>query len=114
MCDCKTGFVLDFFYYVCTGKDTHIDIVEKLGVSGSVVSTLMEPYLGLVHTLYVDNWYTSLYLFQFLHNNKTGAVGTCKADRKHMAKFPSKMKTGEYMCKESPLQLRIGWIKEIF
>lgn len=68
MCDCKTDFVLDFIVY--TGKDTNIEIIDKLGVSGSVVSTLMEPYLGLGHILYVDNWYTSPYLFQFLYDKK--------------------------------------------
>lgn len=54
MCACKTGFVLNLIVY--TGKETQLDIQDRLGVSGSVVTTLMKPYLGLGHILYVDNW----------------------------------------------------------
>lgn len=44
LCDCKTGFVLDFLVY--TGNDQHINFNEFLQKSGSVISTLMEPYLN--------------------------------------------------------------------
>ena len=57
LCDCETGYILDYIVY--TGSQTEIDHVETLGVTGSVVTTLMKPYLNKGHTLYTDNYYTS-------------------------------------------------------
>ena len=57
LCDCETKFVLDFIVY--TGSDTEIDVTPDIGISGSIVMTLMEKYLGKGHILYVDNWYSS-------------------------------------------------------
>ncbi|CAF1079221.1 unnamed protein product [Rotaria sordida] len=34
--------------------------------------------------LYVDNWYTSPFLFEMLHSMKTGACGTVRSDRIHL------------------------------
>lgn len=83
--DCKTGFILGFIIYV--GSGTEIDNYEELGISGSIVMTLMKPYLGKGHNLYVDNWYTSPKLFSELHENKTGGCGTVKSNRSGMPKF---------------------------
>ena len=76
LCDCKTKYILDFIVY--TGADTDIEKINNLGISGSIVMTLMKPYLGQGHILYVDNWYTSPQLFVELYNQNTGAVGTVK------------------------------------
>lgn len=108
MCDCRTGFVMDLIIY--TGKQTRLEMQSNLGVSGSVVSTMMEPYLGLGHTVYVDNWYTSPLLFQYLYGKTTGAVGTCKPDRQNMAKFPQKMETGEYRSQKTPFLTAEKWV----
>jgi hypothetical protein len=54
MCDMKTGFVQDVVVY--TGSTTDIQHYEGLGVSGSVVMTMLAPHLSKGHTLYVDNW----------------------------------------------------------
>lgn len=43
--------------------------------------SLLEPYLGKGHTLYVDNWYASPALFDILHKNFTNACGTVKEKR---------------------------------
>ena len=43
LCDCLTGFVLDFEVYA--GSKTYIERYEDLGVAGSIVMTLMKPYL---------------------------------------------------------------------
>ena len=61
ICDCQIGVVLDFIVY--TGSSTEIDLDENLGKSGSIVMTLMKPYLNKGHSLFVDNWYTSPRLF---------------------------------------------------
>lgn len=83
--DCKTGVILDFIIYV--GSETEIHFNEGLGISWSIVMTLMEPYLGKGHNLYVDNWYTSPKLFDELHKNQTGACGTVRLNRSGMPTF---------------------------
>ncbi|KAJ8364921.1 hypothetical protein SKAU_G00137520 [Synaphobranchus kaupii] len=55
LCDVVTGYVQDMVIY--TGATTSIESIEGLGVSGSVVMTLLAPHLGKGHVLYVDNWY---------------------------------------------------------
>lgn len=44
----------------------------------------MEPYLGLGHNLYRDNWYTSPLLAHFLHINKTNTCSTVRKNRREM------------------------------
>ena len=88
LCDCETGFILDLIVY--SSNDTDIPKMRPgnpMGMSGSIVK-MMQLYLGSGHVLYTDNWYTSPYLCQYLHDQKTGACGTVKPRRKHMPKFP--------------------------
>lgn len=49
LCDVLTGYVINVKVY--TGSSTDITHTRGLGVSGSVVLTLLEPYLGRWHTL---------------------------------------------------------------
>lgn len=53
MCDCKTGYILDFIIY--TGGSTEIvnSDIENLGKLGNIVLTLINAYLNKWHTLYV-------------------------------------------------------------
>ena len=85
ICDIETGYILDFIVY--TGDETEIDLDRNLGVS--VVNTLMRPYLGMGHNLYIDSWYASPILFQHLHENNTGACGTVRPNRKGMPELPA-------------------------
>ncbi len=50
LCDVLTGYVQDMVIY--TGSTTDICYYEGLGISGSVVMTLLAPYLGKGHVLY--------------------------------------------------------------
>jgi len=93
LCDCKSGFVLDFLIY--TGDNSHITINETLKLSGSVISTLMEDYVNKGHIIYMDNWYSSPTLFEYLLKKDTGACGTVKNTRKGMPSFPNKLNVGE-------------------
>ncbi len=52
-----------------------------------MVMTLMKPYLNKGHTLFLDNWYTDLLLFEELHVFKTGACGTVRKNRVGLPKF---------------------------
>ncbi|KAF0747901.1 Uncharacterized protein FWK35_00022580 [Aphis craccivora] len=64
LCDCESGYILDFLVY--TGAQTQIDLIESLGMSGSVVSTLMKPYFHKGHIIYLDNWKGMPKLYQKL------------------------------------------------
>ena len=54
---------------------------KRFGQIGSVVNTLMSPYIGKGHILYVDNWYSSPTLFLHLKFDM-GACGTVRINRK--------------------------------
>lgn len=106
LCDVETGYVSDFIVY--TGSETEINIIENLGISGSVVTTLLEPYLNKGHTLFCDNWYSSPHLFQYLHDRKTGACGTVRPNRLGFPKdFSQKMKKGDLESRNSDTMLAI-------
>ncbi|KAJ8381252.1 hypothetical protein SKAU_G00020300 [Synaphobranchus kaupii] len=94
---------------IYTGATTSIESVEGLGVSGSVVMTLLAPHLGKGHVLYVDNWYSSPMLFQHLLHQGTGACGTVRLNRRGMPTFPKKMKRGEVTFRENGTQLAVKW-----
>ena len=53
----------------------------SLRIVACVVMTLLKQYLNEGHSLFVDNWYTSLSLFKMLRNCKTGACGTIRKKR---------------------------------
>jgi hypothetical protein len=106
MCDCKTGYILDFIVY--TGAVSDID-VSGLGKGADIVSTLLYPYLHKGHTLYVDNWYTSPDLFMWLHDRATNACGTVRKSRKNMPKMEQKLKKNEICFRSSKNLLAIKW-----
>lgn len=67
LCDCSTGYILDLIVY--TGSTTEVQALpEKFGKTGNIVATLMQPYLGKGNQLFVDNWYSSPALFEYLHS----------------------------------------------
>ncbi|CAF2645478.1 unnamed protein product [Rotaria sp. Silwood2] len=85
LCDCKTGFILDFIVYC--GSKTELNYQKDLGVTGSIVTTLLERFLNKGHSLFVDNYYSSPALFEYLHQYKTGACGTVKKNRAGLPTF---------------------------
>lgn len=74
LCDCLTGFILDFTVY--TVSTTEYTYSEELGVSGSIFMSLLSDYLDEGHNLYVGNWYLSPRLFEKLRKRKSGACET--------------------------------------
>ncbi|KAL2731776.1 LOW QUALITY PROTEIN: piggyBac transposable element-derived protein 4-like [Vespula squamosa] len=78
LCDTQSGFVQDFIIYNRSLTDCENEFIGK---SGNIVMELLKSYLGEDHTLYVDNWYTSLTLFILLHKNATNACGTVRKRR---------------------------------
>ena len=108
ICDCETSFVMDFIVY--TGKDTDIVPDRDLGVSGAVVKTLINRYLHNCHTLWIDNWYSSPLLFDWLHKNSINCCGTVRKNRKEMPKFSTKLAKGEVEAKHIDNILAIKWL----
>lgn len=107
LCDVETGYILDFIVYA--GSETEKKTVGDFGVSGAVVTTLMEKYLNKGHILYVDNWYTSPDLFMYLHQNKTNACGTVKLLRRGLPKFTTKLNVGERETYNSGPIMALKW-----
>lgn len=106
LCDVETCFVMNFIVY--TGKNTEIVMNDEAGISGSVVTTLMAPFLDKGHQLFIDNWYTSPFLLDLLQSHNTGACGTVKSNRKDMAKFP-KTKKGDCHARCTDTLLAVKW-----
>lgn len=111
LCDSETGYVLDFIIY--TGATTEINTgfeEEGLGKSGQIVLTLMETYLGKGHTLFLDNWYTSPVLFQYLYDRLTNCCGTVKCNRMFLPKLDEKLKKGCVEFKTSKNIMVLKWM----
>ncbi len=107
MCDCKTGYVLDYMIY--SGKAGDIVTDVETGFGGAVVQALMESYFGKNHILYTDNYYTSPHLAMFLHRQQTQMVGTVRERRKDMPKFPKKTQKKDLYLKQHGPMLAIHW-----
>ncbi|XP_033347678.1 piggyBac transposable element-derived protein 4-like [Bombus vosnesenskii] len=106
--DCETNYVLNFITY--TGQKTNISRSNTaIGISGDVVMTLLQLYLGKGHTLITDNCYTSPRLYTLLHENKTNAFGTVRKNRKDMLHMEEKLKRGEMCYRSTGILLAIKW-----
>lgn len=89
--DCKTGFLLDFVVY--TGADIEY---QKFGleISGDIVAHLVKPYFYKGHITFVDNWYSSPQLAEFLHDHDTGMCGIVRKNRKGILNLNAKLQRG--------------------
>ncbi|KAL6419035.1 hypothetical protein ACFW04_014103 [Cataglyphis niger] len=84
-------------------------LCDSIGISGDVVMTLLQPYLGKGHALITDNWYTSPGLYTLLHENKTNAFGTVRRNRKEMPHMEEKLKRGEMCYRSTDILLAMKW-----
>lgn len=111
--DCETGFLLRFIIY--TGADTDYEKFD-LGISGDIVVDFLTPYFNKGHVIFIDNWYSSPQLANFLHDKDTGMCGTVKKTRKGMPKLVSKLNRGEIEVAHTDSWLAIKWMdkKEVY
>lgn len=77
VCDSATGYVLKF--EVNTGKSDSSSVIN-------LYQRLLVDYLGKSHTVFMDRFYSSPALFDYLWENQTKAVGTCMRNRKQLPK----------------------------
>lgn len=91
--DCETEIVLGCVVY--TRKQT----------SGSVIVTLMKPYLNQGHSLFTDNYNSSPTLSTYLYENMTNSYRTVRLNRKHMPVLDTELKKGEsyFKCSDNIL-----------
>lgn len=104
ICD-TAGYTYKMKVYMGAGTGTE----DNLTLAASVVMDLMRDYLDRGHTLYVDNFYTSVDLAHMLLARNTHLVGSVISNR---AWFPHKktigtnsddpLKKGEMRCLEYP------------
>ena len=108
LCDCRTGFVLDFLVY--TGLSTSTIRDNTIGVSGAIVMKMIDKYLYKGHNLYVDNWYSSPALFEVLHQKKTGACGTVQVNRRGLPNFQEfNLNENEQVSFHTDILLALKW-----
>ncbi|CAF1034879.1 unnamed protein product [Didymodactylos carnosus] len=107
LCDCHTGFIMNFIIY--TGQQTEVKLDKELGMSGSIVMTLMNSYLDKGHVVFIDNWYTSPILFEKLHYRRTSACGTARSNRAGLPTFPSKLQKDKQTFQHTNILLALKW-----
>ena len=77
--DSSNNYCLKFRLY--TGTTTDYE-ESKFGKTHDLVFYMLEGYLGDNFIIFMDNFYSSPYLFIELKNSNTGAVGTLRLNRK--------------------------------
>ena len=78
-----SGYLWNSYIYLGKVNDSPDDaaFTEELGKSGAIVPKLMSELYNKGYHVYMDNWYTSLKLFQHMECNGTAAYGTARKDR---------------------------------
>lgn len=80
LCESRTGYIWNFFVYV--GKDTKFaDEIADKPFSFKVVVQLSRDLLNKGYFITMDNFFTSVGLFQFLTENNTDCLGTARINR---------------------------------
>lgn len=103
ICDAESGYALNIELY--TGKgDIDNSIVPLMG-------RLLQDYLGKGHTVYMDRFYTSPTVMDYLWSHDTLGVGTVMINRKQMPKDLKeiKLKKGEMTFRHRPNLLACKW-----
>jgi hypothetical protein len=97
---------------IYTGQQTEFQLDAKLGMSGSIVMTLMNSYFDKCHVLFVDKWYISPALFEKLHYTRAGACETGRNNRVGLPTFPLQLQKGEQTFQHTNILLALNWRDE--
>jgi len=102
--DPLTGYTLNFEIYSGKGQENNSII--------PLYSRLLKQYFDKGHTIYMDRFYTSPMVLEYLWDNKTNGVGTVMANRKGLPKdtvVNVKLKKGEMAFGRNGPQICIKW-----
>ncbi|KAJ6634963.1 hypothetical protein Bhyg_13545, partial [Pseudolycoriella hygida] len=96
------------------GHDSISD--DPVGTTQKIVETLMAPYFDRGHHLFMDNFYNSVTLSEYLLSKKTHVTGTLRANRRHNPRevIEAKLRKGEHIWSRKKevcggLQRKHGW-----
>ena len=112
LAESSSGYVLGSRVY--TGKEN--GVVQK-DLGRKAVMSLMGPFLDKGYYLFMDNYYTSVGLFEELEERKTLACGTVRSNRVDLpkeicdvkAKQVKKLKRGESLCRQKGTLTCVTW-----
>ena len=106
-----TGYVYKFDVY--TGKKADDgngnDNLREVGLGGKVVWHLVEHLCGKNHTVFFDNFFSSIPLLDILRMNKILACGTIRANRQYFPTLATdkSLKRGDFDCRTSSTGLSL-------
>ncbi|CAG8850840.1 2548_t:CDS:1, partial [Racocetra persica] len=88
---CDSGYTWTFSFLSRIEKTTNLSTAQGINEIGWHVCYLVFqlPLQSRAFTIYIDNCFTSILLFQHLRNNGIGACGTAHTNS---AKFPKELK----------------------
>ena len=98
------GIMLNFMIYHGNQEQALIQVPgDNWLLTERIPLTLLNPYLGKGHTVYVDNYYTTPRLAKYLLDHQTKLVGTVRTNRQNMVpniaeKDLQKGKAAFYQC----------------
>lgn len=107
LCDVKTGVIIDFIVYC--GANTEILDPANLGIGGAVVGTLLKDFYYSNRCLYIDNWYTSPKLLDYLFSKNIYACGTVRPNRSGMPTMRQNLNRGQVVAKSRPPLMALKW-----
>lgn len=81
LCEAETGYLLKVNIYAGKNQDLEQPIHGFTNATSKIVLKLSEGYLEKGHCLYMDNYYNSVRLAQFLKSKSTDVVGTLNRRR---------------------------------
>lgn len=101
LCDSKTGYLLDWNVY--TGEENS---PVGFGLGHNVVKKLLgDQFINAGHHLFVDKFYSSPNLFEYLQQHNTGACGPVKINIRGL---PAGLKTADMSKGEDPIYFLKG------
>ena len=104
LCDPRAGYLLNFEVY--TGKEQNPQ-QERGGLGATVTHTLLKGYENKGHHVYMDNYFSSIPLFEDLRDKGIGACATVKTNKKYL---PKEMRNSKLKLKKG--EAPISWVNK--
>ncbi|KAK6168810.1 hypothetical protein SNE40_019986 [Patella caerulea] len=108
LAESSSGYVLNIIPYAGKREDT------QLSKTAQIVVDVCQPFLNKGHYLFMDNYYTSIELIEYLSQVKTLSCGTVNSNRKRLPSdmknsATKKLKKGESLKRISNNVLAVSW-----
>jgi hypothetical protein len=101
VCCSATSYLWNAYFYVGKNDDAlHVD--NDISITQETVMKLLQPLSGKNHQVYMDNYYSSIPLFNELMRMDIYATGTIRTNRKGLDKRVTMTKKDEKELKKKP------------